>query len=131
GQVKLWDADRLQELRTLSLQQPGVLRVAFPREGPLLAIGYAKGNVRLWDLDANKEAGQLPGHAGPVLGLAFRPDSRALATSGADGTVRLWDLASLRASKTITVGPTASASGKYSWLGQVAFSSDGRFLATA
>jgi WD40 repeat protein len=101
--------------------------VAFSPDGhTLAAVGDApRPVVRLWDL-GTEAATDLPGHTGHVHGLAFSPAAPLLATASEDGTVRLWDLgAGQAAARTIGPGPFGGP------VRAVAFTADGRYLATA
>jgi WD40 repeat protein len=81
--------------------------------------------VRLWNLDTG-QATTWPGHTGHVHGLAFSPSAPRLATCGEDGTVRLWDRTA-GAPGVRTIGPGPFGGG----VRAVAFTPDGRYLATA
>jgi WD40 repeat protein len=81
--------------------------------------------VRFWDLESGKET-TWPGHTGPVHGLAFSPTQPLMATGGEDGTVRLWNLTGA-APRTRVIGPGPFGGAVRS----VAFTPDGRYLATA
>jgi WD40 repeat protein len=100
----------------------------------------------LWDVWAGGQGAHTLQHSAPVTALAFSPDSRLLATGsgdspechyreavrhpceliggGGDNTARLWDTSTGR-----QVGPPLA--GHTGPIKSVAFSPDGRFLATA
>jgi WD40 repeat protein len=114
---------RLQKFRTSSALHD----VAFSPDGHTLAAvcDGPEPVVRLWDL-ASGEQTTCRGHAGHVHGLAFSPRAPLLATCGEDGTVVVWDRTSgLSRLRTLGPGPFGGA------VGAVAFTSDGRYLATA
>jgi RNA polymerase sigma factor (sigma-70 family) len=106
-----------------------VRAVAFSPDGTLLATGGQDGTVKFWEVEKRAEratpkpaAGPAAQTAGAVLALAFHPDGRVLAVA-AGKTVRLWDVA--------TGKELAVCSGHALAVGSVAFSPDGKTLATA
>ena len=101
--------------------------VAFSRDGHFLAsVGDApEAAVCLWNLDTGQER-TWPGHTGHVRGLAFSPSAPLLATCGEDDTVRLWDLTG-DGTPVRVIGPGFFGGGVCA----VAFTPDGRYLATA
>jgi DNA-binding SARP family transcriptional activator/WD40 repeat protein len=96
---------------------------AVSRTGATLAVAQRDGTVTLLDTARLRPRDRLRVGSGPVLGLAFSPDGRRLATSGDAGEVALWDLRSLTR--------TATLEGLVAWAEPLAFSRDGRLLASA
>ena len=88
-------------------------------DGNTLAI-VAKGDViQLRDAGTGKELRDLKGHKGTVFHVAFSPNSQVLATASADKSVKLWD-----------VGTGVERCELPVWIGSMAFSPDGKTLAT-
>jgi WD40 repeat protein len=131
GTVKLWDADTGDDLRTL----PGLghpYSVAFGEGGRVLAcglLGLPEGVVKLFEVPAGKELRTLTGHTNWVLSVVFSPDGKTLASTGLDRSVRIWDPATGIQRNAFPVGPPVSHT--FDGIAQVAFSPDGRRLATA
>ncbi|MCH7728563.1 MAG: WD40 repeat domain-containing protein [Planctomycetes bacterium] len=126
--------------------------------GELVATSSFDNTVRLWNLKTKKEIYRLPGHGrmGGHRALAFTPDGRRFASWGDDMRVYVWDVATGKLKMElkneygdmvfspdgrffVTGGNVfEAASGKRvtnlrgkSTIRALAFSHDGRFLATA
>jgi WD40 repeat protein len=100
--------------------------VCFSPNGKRLAIGDADGRVRLLDLDGPTEALSYAASGGnAVFALAFSPNGRTLAAGVAftDPRVVVWDLDGDQ--------PAAVLEGHRGYVDSVAFSPDGRRLASA
>ena len=98
--------------------------VTFSPDGDMLVSLDTGGTIRVWDLAAAQEPLTLR-HADPgwEKPLAFSPDGQTLAVSLKDGTIHL---------RNARTGETrATLKGTAGFGGSVAFSPDGRFLASA
>jgi WD40 repeat protein len=86
------------------------------------AVGAASGAVTLFDGRTGTTLATLDAHSGGVLDCAFSPNKRVLATAGQDGQAKLWnvDNASL----------IATLPGTSSWVEHLAWSPDGKNIAT-
>jgi WD40 repeat protein len=133
GEIKLWDVASGREVRTLSGHTDWVWSVAFSPDGRLLASGSWDTTIKLWEVASGSEVRSLTGHPGfGVNSVAFSPNGRLLASGSCratnsfgyciQGEIKLWDVASGREVRTL--------SGHDSWVLSVAFSPDGRLLAS-
>src|SRR5262249_27457008 len=123
GHLQLWDPATGREL--LRVRHEGALTVAFHPQGGYLASGGPH-SVRLWEAATGKRLARVA-HAAERL--AFSPDGTRLAGSWSD-SVCVWDVAGVRAGSAASLPLRYSAGGTGNVLG-VAFSPDGRILATA
>jgi WD40 repeat protein len=130
--AKLWDVASGRELRTLGGHAEQVTSVAFAPDGRMLASGSGDRTVKLWDTASGNELRSLSGHSTWINSVAFSPDGRVLASGsgqlGGDGVnannaIKLWDVASGSELRTL-IGHSA-------WITAVAFSRDGKLLASA
>jgi WD40 repeat protein len=92
-------------------------------DGQVVLTCCKDGTARLWSARSGEPLSPVLAHKGEVLGGAFRPDGKVVATASADRTVRLWEVPSGRP---FVTSPLLHSG----WVQSVAFSRDGKTLAT-
>jgi WD40 repeat protein len=142
--VHLWDIRTGQELSNptvdkamANLAGSNASRTAFSPDGKLLAVhlnqydrltGLPVSDLILWDIANSKELNRIKvpmpnaGNVGSTGGLAFSVDSKMLAVSDGSGSILLLTAAGKELRRLTTPYKNSNF--------QIAFSSDGRFLAT-
>jgi WD40 repeat protein/serine/threonine protein kinase len=121
GTVRIWDVGTGKEREPLQAHAGAVVAAKFASGGKILVTAGAERTVKVWDHAAGKEQRCYAGEAAP---LGISPDGRLLASIGPDGrSIRVRDLTTNR--------DLASLKGHESRLAVLAFSPDGRTLATA
>lgn len=127
GRIMFWDVDAHGaagppiEIPVGDYSQ-SVESMTFTRDGTMLISGGdGAGVIDLWDVPTRKSLGYLVGHTGPVNDIAL--SGLYLASASTDGTLRLWDLE--------TGQPHGAPLGGHGPLSAVAFSPDGKWLASA
>ena len=154
GTTEIWDVDTGTPITRTKHDEP-VLAVTFSSDGRWLATASMDNTARVWDTIIWKETAQME-HDDDVNGVAFSPNNKWLATASVDGTTQVWDIetgqrvvsmdSGPRQAPRVTVVPIrttcdtlaterlAQAFGyrfEHLLARTVAFSPDGRWLATA
>lgn len=119
GKVVVWSTQTWKPVKMFDCVDQLVNGVRFSPDGRLLAAATSQ-NIELWDTRTYSQVARLSGHQQAVNAPAFTPDGVTLASGSWDGTVKLWDL------RTFSEKATFS-----SYSNGVAFSADGRYLASA
>ncbi len=135
GTVGVWETATAAEVFRLRGHTGSAHGVAFSPDGTRIASSGFDKTVRLWDAATGKEKLTLRGHSDIVWSVAFSPDGRQLASASFDSKVRIWD-ATPREERPgpglfAIAGPLEGAAGSDSRVNCVAFSGDGRYLASA
>ncbi len=113
-----------------------VLSVAFSPDGKTLASGSFDSTVKLWDVQTGQQIRSLEGHTDIVPSVAFSPDGKTLASGSCyrnkrpmikgleclEGEIKLWNIE--------TGEQVISMKGDHTWVTEVAFSPDGKTLAS-
>jgi WD40 repeat protein len=126
GEITFWNTRSGRPVRSSQIDADASISVFSPDASTLATAAY-NGRVATWNLQGPKAvATRLPGGADEDFdaALAFSPSTDLLAASNQDTSITLWDVARHRA----TGDPLR---GRGSMIEAIAFSTDGRTLASA
>ena len=140
GTIRLWRAsgEQLQET-SLKGHTDGITAMALSPNGRILASGtygrlLASGSweapILLWNTDTQRLETVLKGHTKQVNALAFSPNGGTLVSVGGDKTIRLWRSDTEQSSLVVDPQPLAILTADTDGFGAVAFSPDGKILAS-
>ena len=131
--IRLWNVLTGEQKFVLTGHKSNINCIVFSPDGNTLASASGDYSIRLWDPHIGEHKVTLTGHIGPVACIAFSPDGQTLASASftrwdhnnrnPDNTVWLWDLT--------TGKPNTTLSGHTAYVLFVAFSPDGKTLASA
>ena len=88
--VKLWNPENGQFIRTLNGHTGAVLSLDIHPGGTLLVSGGNDRAVAFWDITDGQKVNTLKQHTHAVNGVTFSPDGSMLATADAGGIIRIW-----------------------------------------
>ena len=122
--IELWDAKERSPLRTLESKHGAVTEIRFSPSGEMLCATTEDNVVLLWDTKSGR-LGTEPLTRGDssTRGIAFSPDESVLAYCDAEIEVKLWSIEERR--------ELATLSGHHAPIHSIAFSPDGRYVATS
>lgn len=142
--IRLWNLQAGELLHTLQLPRWGGGVLAMGPDGRLLASGGRNGLIYLWDVETGQKIHQIESQVRWVYALAFSPQGNLLAGSGRPKFVHLWDLSFLTQAPCAQSSQAAASHSqdkpqsnpivtlqtKHAPVPALAFSPDGRFLAS-
>jgi WD40 repeat protein len=91
GEVKVWDAEKGQEVFSLKGHTQAVPSVAFSPDGKQIVTGSRDLTAKVWDAEKGQEVRSLHVGGNGVTSVAFSPDGKHLLTGSLEGTVSVWD----------------------------------------
>ncbi len=132
--TRVWDISPAgsRELLTIAAHEGLVSGVAYDAGGGRLASAGWDGAVKVWDASTGALIQQFDGQDERAAFIAFSAVNEQLAAAGYDGMVRIWDLetASEQARLSPSSLPASQVRSGSPWILGVAFSPDGRYMAT-
>jgi WD40 repeat protein/DNA-binding SARP family transcriptional activator len=134
GTARIWDISPSgnQEILTLAGHSNRLSRVAYSPDGARLATTNEDGRAAILDAKTGETLFTFRHPRGAVWEVTFSPDGTRLATAGQDNTARVWDAKDGQDLLTLTGHAQAPpVGGWYEGLTTVAFSPDGKLLASA
>ena len=138
GKTTLWDINTETALTTY-IHKSYVNSITFSPNGKFIAISSRDATATLWDVDTGTACFTIT-HQGSVTSTTFSPDGTLLATGSSDATATLWhiDTEEIRwtfrhekQEKSVTFDSGHVQTFNTGGIGDIAFSPDGRYLATA
>ncbi len=92
GDIRIWDADTLEQLGAKMHHDSQAHQVAWSHDHQRLFSGHKDGSIRVWDLRTGGLLGPPWWHRKEVVSLAVRPDDSRMLTASADWSAKLWNI---------------------------------------
>ncbi|MFM2062445.1 MAG: hypothetical protein RLZZ507_2115 [Cyanobacteriota bacterium] len=90
--IKIWDFQTGQEIRTLHGHSDRVWSVAVTPNNKQIVSGSQDNNIKVWDLKKGTELLTLTGHSDCVSSVIVTPDGSKIISASWDKTIKIWNL---------------------------------------
>jgi WD40 repeat protein len=121
GKVKFWDIRQGVFLSELAAHSETIAGLLYTPDGKRLITSSEDRTVKVWDVESKRLLYTFTGHHARIRSIALHPNGVVLASASNDG-VRLWN---------VETGEFLGWPEQCrDWVESVAFSADGRYLAT-
>ncbi|HEY9824302.1 MAG TPA: NB-ARC domain-containing protein [Stenomitos sp.] len=130
--VRIWSTRTGACTQILNKHTNRIWCVRFHPSGTLLASGGDDNSTRFWNLRKGEVVNTLQGYSNGIYALARHPQRPLLASAHEDQTLRLWHLISpdSQSPRLTSSEPVQTLRGHQNRILAVAFSSDGKYLAS-
>lgn len=122
NEIKIWDTQSGNLIRTLSGHTGRVLTVAYSPDNGTIASGSSDQTIKLWDFSSGVLKTTLNGHSDLVFSVNFSKDGSTLTSCSYDKKIIIWDLSDYSQIRTLL--------GHTFYILSVAYSPDGNTLAS-
>lgn len=132
--IWLYDAQTEEKIDLLTDHVRGIRSCMYSPDGTILAGGGTDGTLLLWDVSTRQLITTFKGHNQWqwVITLAFSPDGKTVASSANyEDVVQLWDVPTAEHRAALKGHAGVTAEGRPGGVTAVAFSPDGRTLASS
>lgn len=130
GDIRIWNADTGDLVRTIDVGGYLVRALAFHPTQNLLLAAAKNQTLRAFDVSTGERIGEPLKFGNEISSLAIRLDGGQLAAGSFDETVMLWDLPGNLRENWLPATPTHRLHDHRSGVWSVAYSHDGRYLAS-
>ncbi|MCB8945969.1 MAG: hypothetical protein H6658_19660 [Ardenticatenaceae bacterium] len=135
GVIVIWELENRRFLHMWEAHRGFISSLTFSPDGSNLLSGSEDKHFCLWQVDDEMSLVYLQKHVKGVVKAAFSPDGRRFFSASRDGTLNAWQMNAtgwlrLRRSGT-KVSQVFSQTGQYQQINDLAFSADGKLMATA
>ena len=117
GEIKIWDVNTGECLKTLEGHSLFVNSVAYSPDGTKIISGSGDRTVKIWDANTGECLKTFEGHLDRVNSVVYSPDGTKIISGSWDETIKIWDANTGQCFKTMK----GDSRGAYS----VAYSPDG------
>jgi WD40 repeat protein len=122
GYVHLWEASTERESKSFTSPRQDVTSFAFSSDSRFVVTGSLDGIARLWDVEVGTEVWEFATNR-PISSIAMSPDGGTILTGSNERVVQSWNAQ--------THTRNWEANGYSQPIVSLAYSSDGRYIATA